>query len=103
MSNSERRAGIIILDSMVRMDGSVSGHAIGVGTDAEALEETLQELHNEYGFDFFPDPDLSEQDSAVQLKNNGKSFFLSAETWKANWKPNGPKPNWKTDDGTPIQ
>lgn len=87
-----------------KVNDGVLGLAIGFASDKEMLDEGVKRLKDEYGIDVIFLGDLhSEEIRDVSLPNGGRGFFFSAEKWKAPWQPKGPKPNWRTDNGDPIQ
>lgn len=99
MSHQENKiGGAIFIPEMSRRvgDGVVEILYNVVGTDQQTIREAREAIEEEVGGVFV---DLTQKQADVQRA----SFFFSSSAWKAPWEPKGHKPNWRTDEGTPIQ
>lgn len=98
MSIKEKEIGeaIFIPEISRRVGDGVQTLYTILGTDEQTIREAKKAIEEEEGGVFV---DLTREQADTQKA----SFFFSSSAWKAPWQPKGPKPNWRTEDGTPIQ
>lgn len=93
---SETREAIFIPEMSRRVGGNVEVLFTVFGTDEQIIDEAKKAIEEKVGGTFVT---LTRKQADAQRA----SFFFSSVAWKAPWEPTGHKPNWRTDEGTPIQ
>jgi len=98
MSHQESKIGVaVFIPEMSRRIGDVVETLYNVfGTDEQTIREAKKEIEEGVDGVFV---DIAREQADAQRA----SFFFSSSAWKAPWEPKGHKPNWRTDEGTPVQ
>lgn len=98
MAYQENKMGVaVFIPEMSRRIGDgVETLYTAFGTDEQTIREAKKAIEREEGGFFV---DIAREQADAQRA----SFFFSSSAWKAPWEPKGHKPNWRTDEGTPVQ
>ena len=87
---------IIVSVAERREEDLTEGIARVISTSDEVAEEAIKAFQENTGATIF----RLDSDQARMERNR---FAFSESRWKAPWQPTGPRLNWRTQDGTPIQ